>query len=174
MTRIKRIELACHIHFTSCKAKMLMKIFLYLAMFISFQSLISCGNGGSSGGSSSETVTSGVEACPQTAIDQVNTGCNLNIDLPKDCATVSLNSEFSWIGDACHTPYYLQVTGSPPSEDVYNEIQVNTIPINANAWAEPFGLNFIDGLTTDNGWYHWRICNAYGNGCSKSQAFKYK
>ena len=158
------------------KRKSSMKKISYLVVFSFVQFTLSCGSGSSGGGGGGENTgtrgETGAGNCPATAVQAETSGCTLNINQPGNCATVGQNSEFSWIGDACHTPYYVQITGSPPSEEVYNEIQVNTTPINANAWGEPFGAKFINGLSSDDGWYHWRVCNAYGTGCSKSQAFK--
>lgn len=113
-------------------------------------------------------------ACPAVAYAAVTTGCTMTIRTPADCAVVSIGAEFAWEADACHTPYYLQIAGTPPSEYNFNDITVNTEPINALAWAEPLRAEYLAGLSTSDGWYHWRICNAYETGCSASRAFRLK
>jgi len=109
--------------------------------------------------------------CPAQAYPAETGGCRLTARTPADCATISLPAEFAWEGDACHTPYYLQIGGNPPEEWNYREFQISSV-VNASAWAEPVGSSYLEGLYTSDGWYHWRVCNAYETGCSGSRAFR--
>jgi len=111
------------------------------------------------------------KACPPQAFGPETEGCTMTQRTPADCATISYSEEFAWEADACHTPYYIQVTGNPPDENNYNEIYIDAY-INALSWAEPFSMEFIDGLYSADGWYHWRVCNAYISGCSATRAFR--
>lgn len=85
---------------------------------------------------------------------------------------ISLPAEFSWQGDACHTPYWIQIASDPVDDYNYNEYEIYTELANALVWAEPAYSSYLDGLTTSTGWYHWRVCNAYGTGCSETRAFR--
>ncbi len=111
------------------------------------------------------------DACPPQAFGPEEEGCTMTLRTPANCAAIRLSEEFAWEADACHTPYYLQVTGNPPDENNYNEIYIDAY-INALAWAEPFSMEFVEGLRSTDGWYHWRICNAYLSGCSATRAFR--
>ncbi|MFQ5463366.1 MAG: hypothetical protein ACE5E5_12170 [Phycisphaerae bacterium] len=137
------------------------------------------GGFGDSGGSSFDpgptnpepNASPSVKACPPQAFGPETEGCTMTQRTPADCATISYSEEFAWEADACHTPYYIQVTGNPPDENNYNEIYIDAY-INALSWAEPFSMEFIDGLYSADGWYHWRVCNAYISGCSATRAFR--
>lgn len=156
--------------------------FAIVSVFLLVLSLagLGCGGGDDEGpkpdGGTTPTVDSNGgtpgPTCPPVAFAAVLDGCTMTIRTPANCATVSIGAEFAWGADACHTPYYLQITGDPPSEYNYQDITVNTEPINALAWAEPLRAEYLTGLVTTTGWYHWRICNAYETGCSASRAFR--
>lgn len=154
---------------------------LLVVFVLGLLSALGCGNnedGGGTvlgGGADGRTGTgpSGGN-CPPTAFPAETVGCTMTARTPADCATITLPAEFAWGADACHTPYYLQIAGSPPSDWNYISLTINTDPINALAWAEMVYAEHLEGLTTDSGYYHWRVCNAYETGCSASRTFRLK
>ncbi len=114
--------------------------------------------------------------CPPVSRPADFTGCRIWATGPPNCAVLTESpTEFSWQGDACHTPYYVYISGEPMAQALisgnYTYITVNTTPINANVWAEPIYGNALDLVTSLDGWYHWMVCNAYDNGCSEARAF---
>ena len=123
----------------------------------------SSGGGGGGGGTG---------ACPPTAVEALTEGCTMTLRSPADCVEVSFPAEFAWEADGCHTPYYLQIAGTPVAEGNYVSITARTEPANALAWAEPVQASALTGLQTSDGWYHWRVCNAYETGCSATRAFR--
>ena len=104
---------------------------------------------------------------------EVTGGCNIQLVTPNKCEEIDLTNgktyQFAWTtgGTMCETPYTLYVAGNPVtpentkewsfSEDVSNGItKTGGGVVNADASA-------LDGLTSDNGIYHWVVKGYYGS-----------
>jgi len=136
-------------------------ICLAFGSVISWLYLAGCGGGGG-----------GVSGCPGTAYPADTTGCTLTAVSPGDCAVISLPYNFEGNADACATPYYIYIYGNPPSKQNSVWYQVTYTVINAPSWAFYMKAEYLTGSTTDNGWYHWRVGNAYESAYTASRAFK--
>lgn len=103
--------------------------------------------------------------------DGTTGGCRIRLVTPSFCELVDVSSgknyEIAWTtdGTTCETPWKIILAGNPASEKNSYETTISTnggtitqkggvIRINASAF---------EGLTSDNGHYHWVVKNFYGS-----------
>ncbi|MBI3195157.1 MAG: hypothetical protein HYZ34_11945 [Ignavibacteriae bacterium] len=104
---------------------------------------------------------------------EVTGGCNIQLVTPTKCEEIDLTNgktyEFAWTtgGTMCETPYTLIVAGNPVSEPNSKEWQFshnpsNGITNNGGGVVQASAVD-LDGLTSDNGTYHWVVKGFYGS-----------
>lgn len=139
----------------------------------------------SSSSSNSTTSTNPVATvnCDTSIVSNGHKGsCYPRLVTPVMCETIDLSNgktyEFAWTtdGSTCETPWTFQIAGNP-----FSQTNVKTWQLNANvdAGISRFGgiinlkLSDLDGLTTDNGLYHWTVTSYYDS-YPASKTFKVK
>ena len=152
---------------------------LQIVLLMSLLVFASCGRDGINKINELQSGRAGLNGCPAVSRAADTRGCHLRIRSPQNCQIItSFPIEFAWEGDGCATPYTIYLAGESIEQAEQNGNwawrRVNTTPINARAWAEPIGEDFINQVVSKDGWYHWVVCNAYDNGCSESAAFYIK
>ena len=93
---------------------------------------------------------------------------------PPHCASATFPVSLGWLNDGCWTPFKLQIAGNPIYEGNYYTFTINTSPANATAWVTPLTSGMISGLTSVDGWYHWRVGNAGEYNWSESRAIRFQ
>lgn len=102
----------------------------------------------------------------------VTGGCAIRLATPARCEDVDLTGgqsyEFAWTTDGtnCETPYTLIISGNPASEAnaVSWKLSTNVEQgITRNGGITYITASDLEGLTSDNGLYHWVVIGYYGS-----------
>lgn len=107
----------------------------------------------------------------QAVPDETSGGCNIRLVTPAACAEVDLTNgksyEVAWTtdGTGCETPWTIFILGNPPSETNGGSRE---LPTNGGTITQKGGIvnliaSDLDGITSDNGLYHWTIKSFYGS-----------
>ncbi len=147
---------------------------IYPTLLFSFLILIACSKDDSSkSGGNNNTTTNPVVKCDTSVVgDATSGGCNARLVTPVMCETIDLRNgktyEFAWTtdGTTCETPWNFQIGGNPVTQ---NNIKSWSLSTNVNEGITGKGgivrinAQTLDGLTTDNGLYHWVVESYYGS-----------
>lgn len=102
----------------------------------------------------------------------VTGGCRIRMVTPTLCEEIDLTGgqwyEFAWTTDGsdCETPYTLIISGNPATEMNSKSWQLSTNVeqgITRRGGITNVTANDLNGLTTDNGLYHWVVIGYYGS-----------
>jgi hypothetical protein len=110
-------------------------------------------------------------------------GCSIRMVTPNRCEQVDLSNgksyEFAWTTDGtwCETPFKLYLAGNPVSEANSKVFSYSTNYKNGmithNGGLDALTAADFEGLTSDNGLYHWMLAGFHGSH-PESQAFYVK
>lgn len=109
-------------------------------------------------------------------------GCYPRLVTPAMCETIDLTNgktyEFAWTTDGtnCETPWTFQIAGNPITPNNLKTWQLNedlTAGITRYGGLINLKAADLDGLTTDNGLYHWTVASFYDS-YPASKTFKVK
>ncbi|MES2559992.1 MAG: hypothetical protein V4590_09645 [Bacteroidota bacterium] len=142
----------------------------------------------SSDSSATTTTTGTTTTAPTVKCDtsivkaKTGSGCYPRLVTPVMCETIDLSGgktyEIAWTTDGtiCETPWTLQIAGNPLSN---TNIKSWSLSTNVNTGITKYGgivrisAADLEGLTTDNGLYHWTVASFYDS-YPASQTFKVK
>ena len=93
---------------------------------------------------------------------------------PANCVMATFPVQLEWLNDGCWTPFKLQVAGNPPSDENSRIFTIETDPINTTAWVTPLTPEMLQGLSSVDGWYQWRVGNAGEYNWSESRALRFE
>lgn len=175
--------------------KFLHKSYLTLDLLLAVLALTvaSCGSSdkgsdapGSPGSSDGSGAKIAAAACnPTKAVPaEITGGCTLRLVTPAPCEEIDLTNgksyEFAWTTDGgdCETPYKLHIGGNPIDPATGGNLYTWSLSARAGQISRKGGYSHItaadlDGLTSDNGTYHWDVFGWYGSHPA-SQTFRVK
>lgn len=131
--------------------------------------LVACG--GKDNNTETSTATQGQCAPVSVLPDNLSGGCRIRLVSPSFCDVVDVSAgktyEIAWTtdGTVCETPWKIAVAGNPATEANSYEQQIST---NGGTITQRGGVIRIDasafnGLTSDNGTFHWVVKSHWGS-----------
>jgi hypothetical protein len=130
--------------------------------------------------SSTGSGTNPVKCDTSVVQDGRKNGCYPRLVTPAMCETIDLRNgkvyEFAWTTDGtiCETPWTFQIAGNPITAQ---NVKTWSLATNVDQGITKYGgiinvsLLNLEGLTTDNGLYHWTVTSFYDS-YPASQTFK--
>ncbi|MFN8671145.1 MAG: hypothetical protein U0457_03565 [Candidatus Sericytochromatia bacterium] len=139
-------------------------------------------NKSNSGKNNNKTAKNNVDCNQNFLPAEVSGGCNITLITPRPCEEIDLSYgkvyEFAWQtgGSYCETPYKLYIAGNPVADpNTFNwSLSENVGKVSRKVG----GIHYISaadlqGLSTNNGLYHWVVMGYYGSHPA-SQTFRVK